>query len=638
MAATQETPNARHCPVCHSKVDVSSVVCRFCGRNLPPLLTGANPTLESENGVVEGPPVVNEFNLFVRDLGGAVREGSLDVTFCRDAETSALLKLLCGEERHSVLIVGPDGVGKTNLVYGAATALARGNYDLDGTPRQIVQLYSEILEGHHERIPLRLKSLAHLLRDRRNIVIFLDDLTPLIRAGQEETPAAGTLLELIESGSMQCIATLAEELYEELNAAMPPWMKRFTLLKLTPPDAPTTLNILTGLQPTVERKYGVQVSRHAMVSAVDLAQEYLPREVLPGKAIEVLSQACARYRRKLAMREQCPPEWLDDGTMNYLGVKVGAHDVKRVIGELTAIDIGAAEAERWQHKLEERLNRYVLHQGAAVAKMASAVTELRLKYRDRGRPGGIMLLAGPEGVGKVRAARVLAQSLLGGLDDFVCFNMAEYSGKDGAGRFFGTLPERGGDLESGVFTHVVRDTPLAIVAFAGIETAHPGFVYELLRGLKNGCIRDNRGQELSLRNCLMILTMNTSDTMDAALAKVFGSGLAGLILNTVPVVASFTPLTRESVRAILQLAMQEFYRELKPLEVRMRVQGQAYEVLADLCHSAERGLENLNERLEAHVFRPVREVVQESLPVAGKTIDIKAEDNRICVEVSTLSV
>ena len=638
MAATQEVPNTRHCPVCHSKVDVNSVVCRFCGRNLPPLLTGATPTLESENGAVEGPPVVNEFNLFVRNLCGAVREGSLDATFCRDAEISEFLRLLCGEERPGVLIVGPDGVGKTNLVYGVATALAKGNYDLGGTPLQIVQLYSEILEGHHERIPLRLKSLSHLLRDRRNTVIFLDDLTPLIRAGREESPAAGQLLGLIETGQMQCIATLTEEQYEEVNLAMPPWIKRFALLKLTPPDVSTTLNILTGLQPTVERKYGVQVSRHALVSAVDLAQEYLPREVLPGKAIEVLSQACARYRRKMAMREQCPPEWLDDGTMNFLGVKVGAHDVKRVIGELTAIDIGAAEAERWKHKLEERLNRYVLYQESAVAKMAAAVTELRLKYGDRGRPGGIMLLAGPEGVGKLRAARILAQSLLGGLDDFVCFNMADYSGKDGAGRFFGTLPERGGDIESGVFTHVVRDTPLAIVAFAGIETAHPGFIYELLRGLKNGCIRDNRGQELSLRNCLMILTLNTGEPVDAALAKAFGSGLAGLIANTVPVIASFTPLTRESVRAILQLALQEFYRELKPLEVRMRVQGQAYEVLTDICHSAERGLENLNERLDAHVFRPVREAVQASLPVAGKTIDIMAENNRIRVEVSIPSV
>ena len=97
-------------------------------------------------------------------------------------------------------------------------------------------------------------------------------------------------------------------------------------------------------------------------------------------------------------------------------------------------------------------------------------------------------------------------------------------------------------------------------------------------------------------------------------------------------------LDQESVRAILQLALQEFYRELKPLEVRMRVQGQAYEVLTDICHSAERGLENLNERLDAHVFRPVREAVQASLPVAGKTIDIMAENNRIRVEVSIPSV
>lgn len=634
MAVNSRDLTIRHCPACHSLIEVSSVVCRFCGRNVPPLLAAARQETEGGERHEEGPPLVNEFNVFVRDLCAAAREGGLEPTLCREAEVEQLLRLIRGEERESALIVGPDGVGKTNLVYGAATALAVGGVHHDPTRRLLIQLYSEILEGHHERIPLRLKSLAHLLGHRRDLVIFLDDFGPLLRAGINEVHGAGQLLELVESGQMRCVGTLTDEVYEELEASASRWLRRFTVIRLTPPDAATTLRILTGLQGFIERRYEVPVSRQALAAAVDLSQAYLPREVFPGKAVEVLRQACGRYRRKIAMREDCPPEWLDDATMNLLGVKVGAHDVKRVVGELTAMDIGAAEAERWERKVEERLNRHVLSQKSAMKTIAAAVTRMRLDYGAHGRSAGVMLFSGPKGVGKLHTARVLARNLLGGLDDFVYFNMAEYSGRNGTERFFGTIPEGGGDIESGVFTHAVRDTPLAVVAFGGIEAAHPGFIYELLRGLKTGVIRDNRGQELSLRNCLMILTLNTSKPVEDGLADAFGPGLGKLLQDAVPVSASFAPLTPDAVHLILQHAMQEFYGELRPLEVHLRVQGRAYELLSSVCHSSDRGLEDLGGRLGREVFEPIRQLVQTSQPVAGRTFDVLADGDRIRIEAS----
>lgn len=637
MEGDHREATMRHCPACRSVIDVKAVVCRFCGRNVPPVLPGYRHQAANRADEPGEKPAANELHLFLRDLQAAASRGLLEPTLCRDAEIDKLLKVICSDKKPDIIVTGPDGVGKTNLIYGAATVLLGEAGPSYGIRPKLLQVYPGVLEGHHERIPVRLKALVNSCNEQGDVVVFLDDFGALLLEGTKKICPASQLFSLIDSGQMQCVVTMNEESFKELRTLVPQWISRSVVLELAPPDAQTTLQIMTGLRGMFEKMYGVKVSGQALASAVQLAQQYLPREEFPGKAVEVIGQACNRYRRKIAMRESCPPEWLDDATMHLLGIKVGNHDVKRAVSEITAIDIDTAEADRWQLKLEERLGRHIISQEAAVKAIAAAVTQLRLNFGGRGRPAGVILLAGHRGVGKLRAARVLARQLLGNLDDFVHFNMAYYAGKSGVERFFGTAQDFGGDLGSGVFAQVVRDTPLAIVTFDGIENGSSFFIEELLRGVQSGCIRDNRGQRLELRKCLMILTVNTDQNADDALVATFGSSLGRRLCEAIPVHVTLEPLTQESVLAVLQHAMQEFYKELRPLGVHLHVQGSVYAVLSKLCYSREWGLEGMNEKLEKVVFKPVRNLVREGPAGFGSVITVMGEGEGIRVNISDTS-
>lgn len=637
MEGDHRDASMRHCPACRSVIDVKAVVCRFCGRNVPPILPAYRHQAANRADEPAGKPDANELHLFLRDLQAAARGGLLEPTLCRDAEIDNLLKAICSDKRSNIIVAGPDGVGKTNLIYGAATVLAGETVPSTGICRKLLQVYPGILEGHHERIPVRLKALVNSCNEQGDVVVFLDDFGTLLLEGIKKVCPASQLFSLIESGQMRCVVTMNGETFKELKTLLPQWISQSVVLELAPPDAQTTLQIMTGLRGMLEKMYGVKVSGQALKSAVELAQQYLPREEFPGKAVEVISQACNRYRRKIAMRESCPPEWLDDATMHLLGIKVGSHDVKRAVSEVTAIDIDTAEAERWQVKLEERLGRHIVRQESAVKAIAAALTQLRLHFGGRGRPAGVILLTGHRGVGKLHAVRVLARQLLGNLDDFVYFNMAEYADKEGVERFFGTAQDFGGDLGSGVLVQVVRDTPLAIVAFDGIEKASSFFIEELLRGVKTGCVQDNRGQQLELNKCLMVLTANTDQSADDVLVAAFGSSLGRRLCAAVPVHVKLEPLTRESVLAVLQHAVQEFYRELSPLGVRLHVQGSVYDVLAKCCYSREFGLEGMNEKLEEVVFKSIRKLVREGYAGFGSVINVREHDNNVTADISVTS-
>ncbi|MDR1608615.1 MAG: AAA family ATPase, partial [Deltaproteobacteria bacterium] len=155
--------------------------------------------------------------------------------------------------------------------------------------------------------------------------------------------------------------------------------------------------------------------------------------------------------------------------------EVGPDDIAHIVAKWTGIPVGRlleGEREKLTH-MEERLERRVIGQSAALSVVSKAVRRARAGVADPNRPIGSFIFMGPTGVGKTELARALAEFLFDDENALVRLDMSEYMEKHSVSRLIGAPPGYVGYEEGGQLTEAVRRRPYSVVLFDEIEKAHP---------------------------------------------------------------------------------------------------------------------------------------------------------------------
>ena len=627
----------RPCPACRMLISVKATTCRYCGKDVPPPIGQIRRlTADMLSHDFGQSPYMVTLGHAARDLTEAAGAGELTQALGREKEIGVLLGLLFSEDPKSILIVGEDGVGKTRLV--GAVALAATNGMLAGTlpACRILEFNLGIMQNATLQVVNKVNALISLARETPGLVVVIDGAMPLLSPHSGKDREADTLGSSVMAGEVRCIATLTDSEYAKVMEVNPKALRRFEIVRVEPLSEKTTLEVLRHCRPSVEKQYGVGVSEEALQAAVTLTQQFMPGKHLPGKAIDVLGQACSRYKRKAHTRATYPAEWLDEVSMRHLGNKVESHDIKKVITEITSIDIDAAQVEEWSKKLETRLKRMVVGQEAALTQVAQAITQMRLRFHaSAGRPAGVLLFVGPPGVGKVHTVRALTYQLLGSYDNLTVLDMASYSQAQALVDLFGSLPGEDGSVETGTMAKAVKEKALAVVAFDSIDRAQSPVLGNLLPMLIRSSIKDSTGHELNFAKCLFILTLNCPVSQASEpLAEMLGRRIPAEMLGSLDAVIRFRAFEAADVRSVIRLAMERFYKRLKPLQVGLKIHEAAYECLMQEGYDPKEGVRKLPDILERRVFDPIGELLQAGKVQHGNNIEVITSNNQVAIQVS----
>jgi len=159
-------------------------------------------------------------------------------------------------------------------------------------------------------------------------------------------------------------------------------------------------------------------------------------------------------------------------------------------------------------KLQDELLQDVYGQDKAVSVFTSGYffAELsRLTDKNRTKPRGTFLFAGPPGVGKTFLAEKAA-SLLN--LPFRRFDMSEYSDYDAKQRFSGS-DALYNKSSQGTVTGFVAENPRCVLLFDEIEKAHLQVIHLFLQILDAGHIHDShKNTQVSFTDAIMIFTTN----------------------------------------------------------------------------------------------------------------------------------
>jgi ATP-dependent Clp protease ATP-binding subunit ClpA len=272
-------------------------------------------------------------------------------------------------------------------------------------------------------------------------------------------------------------------------------------------------------------------------------------------------------------------------------------------------------------KLAESLKAKVVGQDTICTDLAAQIRR-RLALKQRGRPVGVFLFAGPPGAGKTWLGKVLAETLGRKL---LHFDMTQFSaGGFGATSLFGAAKGYVGSQEYGKLTSGLREHPDSVVLLDEFEKAHSDVHKNFLTAWNDGFITEKSdGKQISTTRAIFVLTTNAAVDTLAELSRTYAgnadelrrtavstlrdAGFAPEVLNRIDRIFVFSPL---SGLDIARVAALEIERMISGYGLTVAEGGIDPEILLDLMGRQERLGNSASSR---DLTRSIEESIADSL-------------------------
>ncbi len=489
-------------------------------------------------------------------------------------------RALSRDHQQNVLIVGPQGVGKTTRLSYLAKKMYRDLSTSKLNGKRLVELFPEELTKEE------LHRCFHEAVNAGNIVLVIENIERF------------HILDVVESyldvPHFQIVLTTDNEHFNEkfkYNAHM---MSSVDVVEFFPPDRKTTMLYLID---RVDRA-GIRhrFPDETLASIVILSEQFILNDYQPEKSMDLLDELLLIEKRVVS------PE-----------------DVERLISEKLRIPLGVLQQEERDKliHLEEVLNRYVIGQEEATHAIASSLKRSRLGVRDEKRPIGSFLFVGTTGVGKTHTAKTLAQYYFGSPDFFHRFDMSEYRELSSIERFMERIGSK------------VEDMPYSLVLFDEVEKAHPDILNVLLQVLDEGIMHTPKGRAINLRNTIIVATSNAGAryilenghiSKELLIQHIISEGiLRPELINRFDGVVLFRTLNREEVKKVAILLIDKLNVTIgKRHGIQVSIDPELVDVLAREGYSAKFGLRPLRRLIQDKVETYIADLLlQGDIPESG---------------------
>ena len=419
---------------------------------------------------------------------------------------------------------------------------------------------------------------------------------------------------------------------KDLNAQRDALMKRWDEEK----------SILSGLQAARQQVEDYKIQAQSAERAGDY-----------GKVAEIRYGKMAEAKKKI-----------DELTAKQAAIKdpiiteaVTPEDIAEVVAKWTGIPVKRMlESEKEKLlRMESELHKRVVGQDQAIQAVSDAVRRSRAGLQNEKRPIGSFLFLGTTGVGKTELAKALAEFLFNDENMMTRIDMSEYQERHSVSRLVGAPPGYVGYDEGGQLTEAVRRKPYSVILLDEIEKAHPDVFNILLQVLDDGRLTDNKGRTVDFKNTILIMTSNAgAEIIQGYMDRLSGTGDAAgreellsqcrkevidvlkmtvrpEFLNRIDEIIMFEPLTKENIRDILHLQMDDLKRKLAGNGVEISFTKAFEDYMTDKGYDPAYGARPVKRLMQRELINMIAKAILDGSVHKESEITVDAENGRILI-------
>jgi len=624
--------------------------------------------------------------LYGTNLTQKARNFEVDRIIGRNREIDRVVQILNRRSKNNPVLIGEAGVGKTAIAEGLAVRVAQKQ-----VPAKLfnVEIYlldmTAIVAGTHFRgqFESRMKGIIEEAKALGNIILVIDELHNIVGAGEVQggvMNAANILKPALARGEIQILGATTLDEYRkhiEKDAALE---RRFQPVVVEEPTIDESIEIIKGIKDYYEDYHQVSIDNDVIEACVHLSSRYIRDRFLPDKAIDVLDEAGSRANLKnqglveiMALKDQLNKMHEDkdkyDSLANFeksaeIGseiihveqkifeleqsgsqTKLTIEDIAYVIEAWTKIPVQRITEEETDKllELESRLSGKVIGQDEAIKSISKTIRRNRVGFKKIKRPASFIFV-GPTGVGKTELVKKLALELFGSEDLMVRLDMSEYMEKHSVSKIIGAPPGYVGYDQGGKLTDIVRRKPYTVILLDEIEKAHPDVFNVLLQILEDGRLTDNQGRTVHFDNTVIIMTSNAG-TQTKALTMGFSQGesvetkeaiksalkeyFRPEFLNRIDEVIVFNKLSKDVLKEIVDLMLQEVELELNEKQMSLKVSQAAKDYILEKGYSEAYGARPLRRAIQTYIEDEIAELYLRNVLYDGCTVFVTKEEDAL---------
>ncbi len=560
--------------------------------------------------------MVMEFGVCLNDMA---RDGKLDPVIGRDKEVTRVMEILCRRSKNNPVLVGEAGVGKSAIVEEVARRIEFEMVPDRLLGKRIISIsMANLVAGTKYRGEFedRMRKLIKEVEEEDDIVLFIDEVHTLVGAGGAEgaIDASNILKPALARGKFVCIGATTVGEYKKSIRTDSALDRRFQVVSVKEPSMNDARGIIGGLRDIYEVYHNVVLSDEVLDDIVEYADRYIVGRFFPDKAIDVMDEVCAMVSTRGDEKRKCIRELRGrinlvrrDKNCSILGNRLEEaykmlREEKRLLGEVDAMSFAGKRGRNVVERgdvieVVERISGVSIYmdryrgsecmQGFREVIGESFVGSDRVKralsgivwkwFYGLGKRRGVYLFAGPTGVGKTMAGKLLGKMLGSGDEDNVIrIDMSEFSDSSSVSKVIGSNPGYVGYEDMGSVVERIRNMPSGVILLDEVDKAHSSVMGLFYQIMDEGFIRDNRGNLVNVNN-LIVMTTNVGyekgrvgfdgdkergNECDSELRRVFGDAF----MNRIDGVIYFDSLEREDVMVIAKREIERILKENKWLE------------------------------------------------------------------------
>lgn len=549
--------------------------------------------------------------------------------------SDALLKLAAHEDsinqlidifskngRQNAVLVGPSGVGKTEIVHAFASRLMDAVVDIPSNLkfRQVFTLDASALiaaasgRGELEQLIPRILVEAY---QAKNIIICLDNAQLFFADGIGSIDISNVLLPIFETGNLRMILTMDEQEYLKISNRNPQITNSLNRISVAPASRTETIAVMQDRSIVIEFQNNVTYMYQSLAEAYRLSERYVHELAMPGKALKLLESAAHYSENDL----------------------VTAKSVQQAIEKTMNVKVGIATGDEEREKLlnlEEQIHGRMVNQSKAVNVVCDALRRARAGVRNQNRPIGTFLFLGPTGVGKTELAKALAAIYFGGEDRIIRLDMNEYVSNEDVSRLIAD-----GSDDANSLTARAMKQPFSVVLLDEIEKAHPNVLSTLLQMLDEGILRDVKNREVSFRDAIIIATSNAgADRIreyidrgydieqfeDKFVNELISSNqFHPEFLNRFDEIVMFRPLNKDELIQVVDLMIADVNKTLELQKISVNVAIDAKKYLVEAGYDPRLGARPMRRVVQRTVENTVAKQMLSGVVEPGSVIEITFE-------------